>query len=126
MTPAPAEIHQLVAGHLYALLHAYLRGSNVGRAIISPADVRRGDRTRNRVQPDVFVVRLHEGKRPSYPYDLGDLMLAIEIASPSDPRLDYQIKRELYFARTSRSTGSSILTLATFRGGMDRTTPARC
>lgn len=96
VTPAPAEIHQLVAGHLYALLHAYLRGSNVGRAIISPADVRRGDRTRNRVQPDVFVVRLHEGKRPSYPYDLGDLMLAIEIASPSDPRLDYQIKRELY------------------------------
>jgi len=29
----------------------------VGRAMISPAVVRRGDRMRNRVQPDVFVVK---------------------------------------------------------------------
>lgn len=58
--------------------------------------VRRGDRTRNRVQPDVFVVRLSAGKRPSYPYALVDLLLAVEITSPSASRLDYQTKRELY------------------------------
>jgi len=44
----------------------------------------------------VFVVRLTEGKRPAYPYDLRDLLLAVEIASPSNPMLDYQVKRDLY------------------------------
>jgi len=63
--------------------------------MISPADVRRGDRTRNRVQPDVFVVRVTDGRRPAYPYDLHDLLLAVEVVSPSNPRLDYHIKREL-------------------------------
>lgn len=96
VTPAPAEIHQLVVGELHALLRDYLRRTGAGKALISPADVRRGDRSRNRVQPDVFVLRLTDGKRPPYPYDLGDLLLAVEVSSPSNPRLDFQIKRELY------------------------------
>lgn len=96
VTPAPGEAHQDVVGALYRRLHQYVAGSEVGIAMISPADVRRGDRTRNRVQPDVFVVRLVEGKRPAYPYDLHDLLLAVEVASPSNPILDYQVKRDLY------------------------------
>ena len=96
LTPAPAEVHQLIVGELYVRLREYLKGLNIGRAMIAPADVRRGDRSRNRVQPDVFVTRLTEGKRPAYPYDLHDLLLAVEIASPSNPLLDYQIKRDLY------------------------------
>jgi Uma2 family endonuclease len=96
VTPAPREIHQLVVGHLHSLIKAYLGRSPVGRVIVSPADVRRGDRTRNRVQPDVFVVRLSDGKRPTYPYDLNDLLLAVEVQSPGNPHLDYQVKRELY------------------------------
>ncbi|MGH7584593.1 MAG: Uma2 family endonuclease [Gemmatimonadales bacterium] len=98
MTPAPSDVHQLVAGELHARLKVYLRPSSIARAMISPADVRRGDRTRNRVQPDVFVVRLTAGRRPPYPFDLGDLLLAVEISSPGNPRLDYQVKRELYLA----------------------------
>ena len=96
VTPAPADTHQLVVGELYALLREYLKPLGGGRAMISPADVRRGDRTRNRVQPDVFVVRVTDGKRPAYPYDLHDLLLIIEVVSPGNPRLDYHIKRELY------------------------------
>jgi len=96
VTPGPSEDHQFVAGHLYWLLKKYLSGSSVGRAVISPADVRRGDRTRNRVQPDVLAVRLRDGKRPPYPYALADLLLAVEVASPNNPHLDYQVKRELY------------------------------
>ena len=96
VTPSPGEFHQDIVGALYARLREYLRGVGVGKAMVSPADVRRGDRTRNRVQPDVFVVRLAHGKRPVYPYDLGDLLLAVEVASPSNPRLDYHTKRELY------------------------------
>ena len=96
VTPAPGEAHQDIVGALHWRLHEYLAGHGVGKEMTSPADVRRGDRARNRVQPDVFVVRVVAGKRPAYPYALHDLLLAVEVASPSSPMLDYQIKRDLY------------------------------
>ena len=96
VTPAPSDGHQFVSGEFYSHLREYLGRSSVARPLFSPADVRRGDRTRNRVQPDVFVVRLKDGKRPSYPYGLGDLLLIVEVQSPSNPTLDYQVKRRLY------------------------------
>ena len=83
VTPAPADVHQLVLGELHARVHAYLRGSSVGKVIFSPADVRRGDRTRNRVQPDLFVVRLTEGRRPA----LTVLSLSLSVP-PSVPTPD--------------------------------------
>ncbi|MDQ2666884.1 MAG: Uma2 family endonuclease [Gemmatimonadota bacterium] len=96
VTPSPGEFHQDIAGELFVRLSAYLVGHGVGKAMIAPADVRRGDRMRNRVQPDVFVVRLVDGMRPTYPYELQDLLLAVEVSSPSNPMLDYQVKRDLY------------------------------
>lgn len=99
VTPAPSDVHQLVAAAFHRRLHDYVRQSLVARAMISPADVRTDDRSRNRVQPDVFAVRLTDGKRPSYPYDLRDVLLAIEVESPSNPFIDYQVKRELYLSR---------------------------
>jgi Uma2 family endonuclease len=56
----------------------------------------RDERHRNRVQPDVYVVQRVDGKRAPYPYHLRDLLLAVEVVSPSNPLLDYQIKRDLY------------------------------
>jgi len=96
VTPGPGEGHQDIVGERYALLREYLMGSDIGKATVSPSDVRRGDRRRNRVQPDVFVIRRIDGKRPAYPYELHDLLLAVEVASPSNPLLDYQVKRDLY------------------------------
>src|SRR4051812_5375580 len=58
VSPAPSDVHQLVVGALYAYLRAYLRASSVARAVGAPSDVRRGDRRRNRVQPDIFAIRL--------------------------------------------------------------------
>ena len=98
VTPAPSDIHQLVAVELLVRLNQYFRRSSVGRALHSPADVRRGDRGRNRVQPDVFVVRLTDNKRPPYPFDLADLLLAVEVESPSNPEYDHHTKRKLYFS----------------------------
>jgi Uma2 family endonuclease len=43
-------------------------------------------------------VRLTENKRPTYPFDLGDLLLAVEVESPSNPAYDYQTKRTLYLS----------------------------
>ena len=96
VTPSPIDVHQLIVGELFARLRDYLRQFGGGKPMMSPADVRRGDRTRNRVQPDVFVIRLTDGARPPYPYELHDLLLAVEVASPGSRRLDCHIKRELY------------------------------
>ena len=96
VTPAPSDVHQYIVGELYARLLAYFRGSGIGHPVVSPADVRRGDRRRNRVQPDIFVVRVTDGKRPTYPFELRDLLLAVEVESPGNPSYDYQTKRVLY------------------------------
>lgn len=96
VTPAPSDVHQLVAAAFHRRLHDFLRPTSLGRAMISPADVRKADRTRNRVQPDVFAVRLIDHKRPPYPYAIADVLLAIEIESPGNPLYDYHTKRELY------------------------------
>lgn len=96
VTPAPSDVHQLVVSVFRDRLHDYLRPSKVARALQSPADVRKDDRRRNRVQPDVFAVRLVDGRRPDYPYSLADLLLAIEVESPSNALYDYHTKRELY------------------------------
>ena len=98
VTPAPSDVHQLVVGALHARLRAYLRPFDVGRALVSPADVRRGDRRKNRVQPDVFAVRLTAGGRPPYPFEQSDLLLAVEVESSSNREYDYHTKRKLYLS----------------------------
>src|SRR4051812_21470295 len=40
VTPAPSDVHQLVAGALHTRIAPYLRASSVARAVLSPADVR--------------------------------------------------------------------------------------
>jgi Uma2 family endonuclease len=96
VTPAPGEEHQLVIGRLFTFLDGCLRRVPIGRALTSPADAWRDERRKNRLQPDLFVVRVLDGKRPPYPYHIRDLLLAIEVASPGNPLLDYQVKRDVY------------------------------
>ena len=98
VTPAPSNWHQHVVGALYGRLRAYLRPSNVARAMLSPSDVRREDWKRNRVQPDVYAVRLIDGKQPEYPFNIADLILSVEVESPSNSAYDYHTKRRLYLA----------------------------
>ena len=96
VSPSPSGPHQLLVMELSARLHGYLRGGALGRVLTSPSDVRRPDTTRNRVQPDVFVFR--RGSLLSFPLAFGDLLLVIEVVSPSSSRYDYQTKRRLYLA----------------------------
>jgi Uma2 family endonuclease len=98
VTPAPSDVHQLVVGALYARLRAYLRPFTVARALASPSDVRRADQQKNRVQPDVFAVRLIDAARPAYPFEQSDLLLAVEFESLSTRSYDHQTKRKLYLA----------------------------
>ncbi len=79
---------------MYRRLHAHLERSTVGEVIFSPADVRSGPRTS--VQPDVFVVRGPVRLGPRDWPDLGALLLAVEVVSPSTARADRDVKRQLY------------------------------
>lgn len=98
VSPAPSHIHQLVLAAFHRRLHDYLRPGKIGRALMSPSDVRKGDRARNRVQPDVFAIALVGGDYPPYPFALSDVLLAIEIESPGNPLYDYHTKREMYLS----------------------------
>ena len=94
VTPAPALGHQDIVGRLYILIYDYLNVNNAGKVFFSPADVEFSDDTV--VQPDLFVAPLVDGRAPRSWTELGRLLLAIEIQSPSTARLDRTIKRKRY------------------------------
>ena len=94
VTPAPAWPHQTMVGALYLRIASWLTRHPVGHAIIAPADVMLDPRTL--VQPDLFVVPLHEGRKPASWAEAGKLLLAIEVLSPTTARADRQIKRRRY------------------------------
>jgi Uma2 family endonuclease len=94
VTPAPAWRHQYAVGELYRRLHDYVRREGIGYAFIAPADV---VFTKTRaVQPDIFVVPLAHGRRPEHFDEVHQLMLAVEILSPTTARADRVAKRTLY------------------------------
>jgi Uma2 family endonuclease len=96
VTPSPGIPHQRAVIHLAYPLVVYAMRVGGCETVISPSDVWREPRQENRVQPDIYVVRLRNGKLPKYPFHLRELLLAVEVASPGRPLLDYQVKRNLY------------------------------
>jgi len=94
VTPAPSWTHQRAVGELFRILMAYLEEHAIGDAIIAPADVLFGPK--DMVEPDLFVVPLIEGKAPRTWEQVGRLLLAVEVLSPSTLRADRGDKRELY------------------------------
>ena len=95
VTPSPGLPHQRAVLALALALNAYAR--RIGcELFISPSDVWWEPRDDNRVQPDLYAVRLRDGKAPAYPFHLSDLVLAIEVTSPGRPWYDYEVKRRLY------------------------------
>ena len=94
VTPAPSWTHQRAVLELAVLLRPYLREHFLGDVIISPADVLFGPR--NMVEPDVFVVPLVEGAPPRAWEQVGRLLLAVEVLSPSTRHTDRGPKLDLY------------------------------
>lgn len=94
VTPAPRFDHQEAVARLWQVLDQYVTGSGIGHATISPADVELDPHTL--VQPDVFVVKLVDGRRPRNWPDLQGLVLAAEVLSPSSARADRTVKRRRY------------------------------
>jgi Uma2 family endonuclease len=94
VTPAPSLHHQAAVFLLARLLADYLEGEGIGFVVIAPADVifspRRG------VQPDLFVIPPDHGRYPKRFEDVGHLLLATEVVSPSSGRADRVSKRTVY------------------------------
>ncbi len=94
VTRAPTWDHQRAVRALFVRLHPYLVEHRIGQAIWAPADVTFSE-TRM-VQPDLFVVPLVDGRESRTWEDVGRLLLAVEVLSPSTARADRQLKRRLY------------------------------
>ena len=95
VTPAPRAAHQRAVGELLVRLVTYLRHWKLGEALSSPADIEFSD-TRL-VQPDVFVVPFDAAGRKRQGWsDMKELVLAVEVLSPSTARADRLVKRRIY------------------------------
>ncbi|MEP6833739.1 MAG: Uma2 family endonuclease [Gemmatimonas sp.] len=94
VTPAPSLVHQRAQMQLAMLIapHAEALGLD---ALTAPAAITFSQA--REVQPDLIVLpRRTDGKRATRFADVGRLLLAVEILSPSTARVDRREKRVLY------------------------------
>jgi Uma2 family endonuclease len=95
VTPGPGAFHQRAVVKLIVALDAYLERERIGRVIASPSDVELEPEFVT--QPDVFVVPMAEWRRVATEgMPIRELLLAIEVLSPSSGRHDRVRKRPLY------------------------------
>src|SRR3954454_21237763 len=94
VTPSPAGLHQRASRLLLTALAEYVERERVGEAFHSPFDVEL--EPESLVQPDIFVVPPHEARRLTTEMPARELLLAVEIVSPSSSRFDRVVKRPLY------------------------------
>lgn len=98
VTPSPSAAHQRAITQLFALLLPYLERERVGVLITSPCDVELEPDVVT--QPDMCVVPSPEWQRVMREgFPVRELMLAIEILSPSSSRHDRIRKRPVYQRR---------------------------
>ncbi len=96
VTPAPRAWHEEIVLRLLDALREYTRAQGVGHVFGSRSDISWSPDTL--VQPDIFVVPLEQARTLDWAR-LQDLLLAIEVLSPSSVRADRFTKRRLYQAQ---------------------------
>jgi Uma2 family endonuclease len=97
VSPGPSWIHQRAVVVLTGMLRGYLRSNRIGLLLSGPADIEFNEVTQ--VQPDIFVVPRGAGSAPRQWDDVRQLLLVVEVISPSSARNDRLQKRELYLQR---------------------------
>jgi Uma2 family endonuclease len=94
VTPAPGTPHQQISSNLYVILRAHVDAGPRGLILYAPVDVILSNTTV--VQPDiVYIDPPHAGIVSRRGFE-GPPTLAIEIISPSTPRIDRVRKLQLY------------------------------
>ena len=94
VTPAPSRMHQRIILELVKPLDAFVRTRGIGELLLSPGDVRLAPELV--VQPDVYVVPGRNGRRAPAVAPVTQLLLAVEVLSPSTERFDRREKRMAY------------------------------
>jgi Uma2 family endonuclease len=93
VTPAPTVWHEVVQRRLLLAVDQYLRTTAIGEVLGSRADISWGPDVL--VSPDVFVVPLEQARTLDWAR-MRELLLVVEILSPSSVRHDRFIKRRRY------------------------------
>lgn len=94
VTPAPSQRHQRAMEILHLALGPYARGSRLMHAHFAPCEIEFS--SRRAVQPDLFVVRLVDGKMPADAALGRTMLLAVEGLSPTTARYDRRKKRPMF------------------------------
>ena len=94
VTPAPRGLHQAALMALYNELRPFVESLNLGRVLVSPADITLGED--EILQPDLFVFRTVAGKHFRDWTDIASLLLVVEVLSPSTAHYDRYLKRLRY------------------------------
>ena len=94
VTPAPSGLHQTALMAVYNWIWPLVGAAGLGRVLVSPADIALGED--EILQPDLFVFRTITGKPLHHWKDLSELLLVVEILSPSTARYDRELKRRRY------------------------------
>jgi len=92
VTPAPAAVHQLVAGRIQGRLFAALNGH---AHVVGPGAVVRKPKTQ--LEPDILVYSSSYAPRTDWP-KIKDHWLAVEVLSRSSRVYDREFKRDAYFS----------------------------
>ncbi len=94
VSPSPTIGHQRVLGRLYVQLDAYVRRIGDMEALFAPAAITFS--VRRELQPDLFVLPVPESGKARTFADVGRLVLAVEVLSPSTARYDRVTKRRVF------------------------------
>lgn len=94
VTSAPSQRHQRAMELLYLLIGPYSRASRLIHAHFAPCEIEFSPS--RAVQPDLFVVRLMNGKMPTDADLKHTVLLAVEGLSPSTARYDRRKKRPMF------------------------------
>jgi len=94
MSPSPSSQHQFLLGELYVLLYTFLKGKNIGKAVLSPLDVYFEEYI-SAVQPDIIVLLNETLSKVEKDGLYGAPDIAIEILS-QNKSYDTKRKRALY------------------------------
>jgi Uma2 family endonuclease len=94
VTPAPSWTHQRAVRELVRRLLPYLEEHGVGELLFAPGDIEFDEY--NMVEPDLFVLPRGDVTIPRAWEDVRELLLVVEVLSPSTARTDHVRKRRLY------------------------------
>jgi Uma2 family endonuclease len=94
MSPAPIDLHQIIAGEIFIEVSLYLRANRIGEVRIAPYDVHFSKE--NILQPDILFIKKENLTKIKSRGLFGAPDLVIEILSPATSHLDFGEKKLLY------------------------------